>query len=306
MPEKIKSRKQNTFEAFYKQKPDLSDLRIFGCISYAHVLPEDHKHLEPKAQRGIFVGFDERRRGVRIILDGQRKYTVHRTAVYYEHSLLSAMKMKSDQQSSESTNIQTTTLEPRLREVSHNRILSTEPSQLNKHSELEILRDVAQEKRQKRTAEMSRKEMLITPNTKPVQMQLTPAANPDRKLTGKYSRLRRELSLAMRASYSQTVCSVTVVDSTDPQEESDSGFDIDSPSNSFDHVVAAHTAGGDGSEALGIPKTITQAMSSEDSEFWKAAILDELSNHEEVFQSYGPPIPKEPGIKATPTRFFVF
>ena len=62
--------------------------------------------------------------------------------MYYEHSLLSAMKMKSDQQSSEATNIQTTTLEPILREVSHNRILSTEPSQLNKHSELEILRDV--------------------------------------------------------------------------------------------------------------------------------------------------------------------
>ena len=48
---------------------------------------------------------------------------------------------------------------------------------------------------------------------------------------------------------------------------------------------------------------MTQAMSSEDSEYWKAAILDELANHEEVFQSFGPPIPKEPGIKATPTRF---
>ena len=48
---------------------------------------------------------------------------------------------------------------------------------------------------------------------------------------------------------------------------------------------------------------MSQAMSSEDLEFWKAAILDELANHEEVFQSFGPPIPKEPGIKATPTRF---
>ena len=32
------------------------------------------------------------------------------------------------------------------------------------------------------------------------------------------------------------------------------------------HIVAAHTAG-DGSEALGIPKTVTQAMACEDSEF---------------------------------------
>ena len=48
---------------------------------------------------------------------------------------------------------------------------------------------------------------------------------------------------------------------------------------------------------------MTQAMTREDSEFWKATILDELSNHEEVLQSFGPPIPKEPGVKATPTRF---
>ena len=61
------------FEEFYRQKPDLSDLHIFGCVSYAHVLPADHKHLEPKAQRGIFVGFDEKSREVRIIFDGQRK-----------------------------------------------------------------------------------------------------------------------------------------------------------------------------------------------------------------------------------------
>ena len=118
----------------------------------------------------------------------------------------------------------------------------------------------------------------MTPNPKPwqVQMQLTPAADPDRKiqkLTGKYSRLRRKLLLAMRAPYSQTVCSVTVIDPNEMQEGSecghhtDGGFDIDSTNNTIegDHIVAAHTAGGDGSEALDIPKTITQAMASEDS-----------------------------------------
>ena len=91
----------------------------------------------------------------------------------------------------------------------------------------------------------------MTPNPKPVQMQLTPAADPDRKiqkLTGKYSRLRRELSPAMRASYSQAVCSVTVIDPADMHEGSESGlnidggFDIDSTNNTIegDHIVAAH------------------------------------------------------------------
>ena len=69
-PRRSNPENKTPFEAFYKQKPDLSELRVFGCISYAHVLPEDHKHLEPKAMRGTFVSFDERRRGVHIILDG--------------------------------------------------------------------------------------------------------------------------------------------------------------------------------------------------------------------------------------------
>ena len=44
-------------------------------------------------------------------------------------------------------------------------------------------------------------------------------------------------------------------------------------------------------------------MTCEDLEFWKAVVLDELTNHEEVFQSFGLPIPRETGVKATPTRF---
>ena len=66
--------------------------------------------------------------------------------------------------------------------------------------------------------------MLLTPEAKLAQLQLTPT-NPDQKiqkLTGKYSRLRRELSLAMRSAHSQTVCSVTVVDSSEAHEGSES------------------------------------------------------------------------------------
>ena len=68
----------------------------------------------------------------------------------------------------------------------------------------------------------------------------------------------------MRASYSQTVCSVTVIDPNDMQEGSesghniDSGFGIDSTNNAIEGgpIVAAHTAGGHEAEALGIPKQL--------------------------------------------------
>jgi len=51
------------------------------------------------------------------------------------------------------------------------------------------------------------------------------------------------------------------------------------------------------------PGNINQALECEDKEFWKAAMLDELVNHEEVFGAFGPAVPRPPGIKATPTRF---
>ena len=51
------------FEAFFGEKPDLADIRVFGCICYPVVLLSDHKHLTPRAQRGVFVGVDEKRRG---------------------------------------------------------------------------------------------------------------------------------------------------------------------------------------------------------------------------------------------------
>ena len=48
---------------------------------------------------------------------------------------------------------------------------------------------------------------------------------------------------------------------------------------------------------------MAQVLVHEDAEFWKAAMLDEMVNHEEIFGSFGPPIPQTPGMRATPTRF---
>ena len=97
---------------------------------------------------------------------------------------------------------------------------------------------VAQEKSQKRTAEMSRKQLLMNLEPWPVQVQLTPTGNPNddiQKLTGQYSRLRRELSLAMRPTQSQTVCSVTVIDTADhTSEESESGHQSQGLTNDTD------------------------------------------------------------------------
>ena len=46
-------------EAFSGNKPDIGHLRIFGCITYSYIPKEKRTKLEPTAETGIFVGYNE-------------------------------------------------------------------------------------------------------------------------------------------------------------------------------------------------------------------------------------------------------
>ena len=145
---------------------------------------------------------------------------------------------------------------------------------------------------------------LRTPNLKePATLGITP--HDKQKSKGKYSRLRRELSMAIRAGTNDTVCVVTVLDGTTDSTQNNLECESGSHSASSDtayEVTAAHTDG-DGPDAMDIPKTLKQALSHDDAEFWGEAILDEVSNLEDVFSAFGPPVPREAGMSVTPTRF---
>ena len=89
------------FEAYFGSKLDLADIRIFGCICFPLVLPSQHKHLTPRAQRGVFVGVDEERRGYCVVLDGMHTYIVARSVTFYEQSLGAAMRINIGKQPSD-------------------------------------------------------------------------------------------------------------------------------------------------------------------------------------------------------------
>ncbi len=44
-------------EKFTGKKPDVSHLRVFGCIAYVHVLDQKRSKLDPKAEKCIFIGY---------------------------------------------------------------------------------------------------------------------------------------------------------------------------------------------------------------------------------------------------------
>ena len=43
-------------EVFFGKRLQLTDLRIFGCVTYSQVPKEKRTKLDPTAKKGIFVG----------------------------------------------------------------------------------------------------------------------------------------------------------------------------------------------------------------------------------------------------------
>jgi len=71
-------------EAFSRKKPDIGHLRIFGCITYSYIPKEKRTKLEPTTKKGIFVGYSETSKALRIYIPAQRKVVVRRDVKFEE------------------------------------------------------------------------------------------------------------------------------------------------------------------------------------------------------------------------------
>ena len=65
-------------EMFIGKKPEVSHFHIFGCLTFSHVPSEKTTKLEPTAERGIFVGYDETSKAFHIYLPALRKVVARR------------------------------------------------------------------------------------------------------------------------------------------------------------------------------------------------------------------------------------
>ena len=54
------------FEQLFNLVPDVSFLRTFGSDAYLHVLKKQRKKLDPKSQKLIFVGYDQKGRAYKL------------------------------------------------------------------------------------------------------------------------------------------------------------------------------------------------------------------------------------------------
>ena len=58
---------QTPQEAWSGQKPTISHLKVFGSVAYAHVPDQRRTKLEDKSKRYIFIGYDEKTKGYKLL-----------------------------------------------------------------------------------------------------------------------------------------------------------------------------------------------------------------------------------------------
>ena len=71
-------------EKFIGKKPDLSHLKVFGCLAYVHILDELRSKLDPKAEKCVFIGYSLEQKGYRCYNPLTREIRVSRDVVFDE------------------------------------------------------------------------------------------------------------------------------------------------------------------------------------------------------------------------------
>lgn len=72
------------WEYVHGDKPDVSFFRVFGATAYAHTPKDLRDKLQPHSRKGRFVGYDDLRKGYRILLDGNKEVIISRDVLFFE------------------------------------------------------------------------------------------------------------------------------------------------------------------------------------------------------------------------------
>jgi hypothetical protein len=72
-------------ESFSGKKPNVENLRFFGCPVYSHIPRDKMNKLEPSRKKGIFVGYRESSKAYRIYIPEQHKIEVNRDVTFNEN-----------------------------------------------------------------------------------------------------------------------------------------------------------------------------------------------------------------------------
>lgn len=75
---------QTPFECLFGRRPDISQLKVFGCVSYVHISDNQRWKLDAKAHKAIFVGYPPGVKGYKLYDLGKKKFVVSRDVQFFE------------------------------------------------------------------------------------------------------------------------------------------------------------------------------------------------------------------------------
>ena len=75
---------QSPYERWYGKVPDVSQFRVFGCITFAHIPEAERRKLDMKANNLRFVGYSDTQKGYRLFDVRNNKIIVKRDVIFNE------------------------------------------------------------------------------------------------------------------------------------------------------------------------------------------------------------------------------
>ena len=76
--------KKTPFEAWFDYKPDLQNLKVFGCVCFSFVPQVKRDKLDKKAEPGVFIGYSNTSKAYRIFQPHTGKILVSRDVKFME------------------------------------------------------------------------------------------------------------------------------------------------------------------------------------------------------------------------------
>ena len=73
------------YECWFKEKPDVSNLRVFGCVCYVHIPDNTRRKLDPKSYKAVFTGYPEGTKGYKVYNLESGQFRRSRNVLFHEN-----------------------------------------------------------------------------------------------------------------------------------------------------------------------------------------------------------------------------
>jgi hypothetical protein len=81
-------------EAWFKRKPDVSHLRVWGCLAYVFIQKDKRRSLQPHMEKCVFLGYPSGYKGWLFYNPNTQKYIISKQAEFDERVFPGLSKYK--------------------------------------------------------------------------------------------------------------------------------------------------------------------------------------------------------------------